>query len=57
VRLKANSVRLDITQELQRRLDELLGPGNVRRITSPPKPSAGGGNGGGRGNFRAARKG
>jgi DNA polymerase-3 subunit alpha len=57
VRLKANSVRLDITHELQRRLDELLGPGNVRRITSPPKPSAGGGNGGGRGNFRAARKG
>ncbi|MFM7070182.1 MAG: DNA polymerase III subunit alpha [Planctomycetota bacterium] len=57
VRLKANSVRLDITQELQRRLDELLGPGNVRRITSPPKPSSNGGNGGGRGNFRAARKG
>jgi hypothetical protein len=56
VRLKANSVRLDITQELQRRLDELLGPGNVRRITSPPKPSSSGGNAGGRGNFpRPAR--
>jgi DNA polymerase-3 subunit alpha len=58
VRLKANSVRLDINPELQRRLDELLGPGNVRRITAPPKPSSGGGgNGGGRGNFRSARKG
>ncbi|MEY4177119.1 MAG: polymerase subunit alpha [Planctomycetota bacterium] len=57
VRLKANSVRLDITAELQRRLDELLGPGNVRRITAPPKPSSNSGNGGGRGNFRSARKG
>lgn len=58
VRLKSNRVRLDITPELQRRLDELLGPGNFRRLTTPPKPNANGGNGGGggRGNFRSARK-
>ena len=58
VRLKSNRVRLDITPELQRRLDELLGPGNFRRLTTPPKPNANGGNGGGggRGHFRSARQ-
>jgi len=40
VRLKSNRLRLDDTPELQRRLDDLLGPGHFRRITAPPKPSA-----------------
>jgi DNA polymerase-3 subunit alpha len=57
VRLKSNRMRLDITPELQRRLDELLGPGNFRRLTSPPKPnSGGGGQDRGKRDFRSARK-
>ena len=39
VRLKSNRLRLEITKELEQRIDDLLGPGNYRRITSPPKPS------------------
>ena len=50
VKMKVPSVRLDITPELQARLDDLLGAGNFRRITSPPKPAAPGA--GGRGQFR-----
>ncbi|HND51395.1 MAG TPA: DNA polymerase III subunit alpha [Pirellulaceae bacterium] len=50
VRLKSNRIRLDITAELQQRLEDLLGPGNFRRITTPPKPNQN--PSGGRGNFR-----
>jgi DNA polymerase-3 subunit alpha len=50
VRMKVPGVRLEISAELQARLDDLLGAGNFRRITSPPKPSAPGSNG--RGQFR-----
>ncbi len=42
VRLKSNKLRLEITPELQQRIDDLLGPGNFRRITAPPKPSKSG---------------
>ena len=37
VRLKSNKLRLEITNELQQRIDDLLGPGNLRRITAAPK--------------------
>ncbi|MFO0901896.1 MAG: DNA polymerase III subunit alpha [Pirellulales bacterium] len=56
VKLRSNRVRLDVTPELQRRLDELLGPGNLRRITTPPKPNPNAANQGGRGNFKSAKK-
>ena len=54
VRMKARQ-RIDITPELQRRMDDLLGPGNFRRITTPPKPSSGSQNGG-RGAQRAGAR-
>jgi DNA polymerase-3 subunit alpha len=44
--LKSHKVRLDVTRELRQRLDDLLGPGNLQLLTTPPKPTA---NGNGRG--------
>jgi DNA polymerase III subunit alpha len=40
VYLKSNRARLDITPELVRRVDDLLGPGRIQRITAQPPPSA-----------------
>lgn len=52
VKMKSNRMKVEITPELRNRLDDLLGPGHLRMITSPPKPSAGGN---GRGNGRRGR--
>jgi DNA polymerase-3 subunit alpha len=41
VHLKSHLMQVDVTQEMRKRLDELLGPGNVRLITT--KPVAGNG--------------
>ena len=54
VRLKSRRLRVDITPELWRRVDELLGPNRLRLITSrptlnAPKPRTGGRRHGGRG--------
>ena len=49
--LKSHRVKLDITRELQDRLDNLLGPGNLQLITTRPKPSQNG-NGQRRGGFQ-----
>ncbi|MBM4004136.1 MAG: DNA polymerase III subunit alpha [Planctomycetes bacterium] len=38
VRMKSTKLRLEITTEFQQRIDDLLGPGNIRRITQPPRP-------------------
>ena len=40
VYMKSHRVRIDVTNELRNRLDDLLGPGNFQLITSPPKPSS-----------------
>jgi DNA polymerase-3 subunit alpha len=40
VRLKSRRLRVDITPELRRRMDELLGPNHVRLITTKPAPAA-----------------
>ena len=40
VRLKSRRLRVDITPELRRRVDELLGPNHVRLITTKPAPAA-----------------
>ncbi|MBC8868065.1 MAG: DNA polymerase III subunit alpha [Planctomycetes bacterium] len=45
VRLKSNKVRVNITPELRDRVDDLLGPGSLRLIMSPPTPSGGKRNG------------
>jgi DNA polymerase-3 subunit alpha len=46
VYLKSHRTRLAVTRELRDRIDDLLGPGNLQLITTPPKPTAGaGGNG------------
>jgi DNA polymerase-3 subunit alpha len=41
VHLKSQRVRLEVNAELRSRLDEALGPGNVRLITSRPNGSTG----------------
>jgi len=46
--LRSHKVRLEVTRELQDRLDNLLGPGNLQLITTRPKPNA---NAQRRGNF------
>ncbi|MCY2995766.1 MAG: DNA polymerase III subunit alpha [Planctomycetota bacterium] len=38
VQLRSQRLKVDITPELRRRVDDLLGPGHLRLITSPPKP-------------------
>jgi DNA polymerase-3 subunit alpha len=46
VRLKSQNTSVDITPQLRTRIDDLLGPGNYRLLTEPPKPkppTAGGG--------------
>ncbi len=40
--LKSHKVRLEVSRELQDRLDGLLGAGNLQLITSRPKPNANG---------------
>ena len=40
--LKSHRVRLEVTPELQNRLDDLLGSGNLQLLTSRPRPAAGG---------------
>jgi len=42
VYLKSHRVRIDVTRELQDRIDSLLGPGNLQLLTSRPKPSSNG---------------
>jgi DNA polymerase-3 subunit alpha len=37
VHLKTNSVAVELNPELRTRLDDLLGPGNVKLLASPPK--------------------
>jgi DNA polymerase-3 subunit alpha len=39
VTLRSHRVQLDVTAELRRRLDDLLGSGSYRLITTPPKPN------------------
>ena len=39
VYMKSAKMRIALDQEMRRRIDDLLGPGNVRAITAPPKPS------------------
>ncbi|MBC7855020.1 MAG: DNA polymerase III subunit alpha, partial [Pirellulaceae bacterium] len=39
--LKAHAAKISITRELRERLDDLLGPGNLQLITTPPKPAHG----------------
>jgi DNA polymerase-3 subunit alpha len=41
VQVKANRLRVDITPELRARVDDLLGPGHMRLITSPLAPGNG----------------
>jgi DNA polymerase-3 subunit alpha len=43
--LKSHRIKLDVKSELQTRLDDLLGPGNLQLLTTRPKPSANNGNG------------
>jgi DNA polymerase III subunit alpha len=51
--LKSHKVRLDVTRELRQRLDDVLGPGNLQLLTTPPKPSTDrNGNGRGRPPFQ-----
>jgi DNA polymerase-3 subunit alpha len=38
--LKANSLRIQVCQELRDRIENLLGPGSLQLITSAPTPSA-----------------
>jgi DNA polymerase-3 subunit alpha len=40
VELRVNRFKLSITKELESRLQDLLGPGHLRLLKSPPKPSA-----------------
>ncbi len=38
VHLRSQRLRIEVTAELRSRLDDLLGPGNYRLLTNPPKP-------------------
>ena len=42
VYMTAGRPRLEITSELKTRLEDLLGPGNLRLLTAPPKPTVNG---------------
>jgi DNA polymerase-3 subunit alpha len=42
--LKSHKVKLAVTRELQDRLDDLLGPGNLQLLTTKPRPSSSNGN-------------
>ena len=37
--LKSAGMRIDLNAEMRQRVDALLGPGNVRLVAAPPKPS------------------
>jgi DNA polymerase-3 subunit alpha len=39
VHLKANDLRVELNPEMQRRIDDLLGPGNLRVRTAPSAPA------------------
>jgi DNA polymerase III subunit alpha len=45
VACKSDSMRLAVNPEMQSRVDQLLGPGNLRLLTSAPTASGGRGNG------------
>jgi DNA polymerase III subunit alpha len=42
VQLKSRRMKIDIQPELRRRLDELLGPGQIKSLMSPPSVGGGG---------------
>lgn len=48
VYMKSEKLRVDLNPELRARIDDLLGPGNVKLLSAPPKPS---GNGNGKGQY------
>lgn len=48
VHLKSHRLQLEVNPELRQRIDDLLGPGHYQLMVSPPKPSNGNGNRGGR---------
>ena len=37
--LKSHRVRIEVSRDLQQRLDDLLGPGNLQLITTRPRPN------------------
>ncbi len=41
VQLKSQRVKIDINAELRRRIEDLLGPGHLRSVVSPPKTNGG----------------
>ena len=43
VHIRSHALQVDVAKELRSRIDDLLGPGNLRLITAPPKPSQGNG--------------
>lgn len=43
VHLKSHNTRLNVNDEMRRRVDDLLGPGYFQLIMSPPKPANGNG--------------
>ena len=47
--LESQKIRVDVTSELRDRVDQLLGPGNLKIITAAPRPN---GNGNGNGHSR-----
>jgi DNA polymerase-3 subunit alpha len=49
VHLKSHGVQVEVTLELRQRIDQLLGPGNLRLITNKPTVSNGNGKRGRRG--------
>jgi DNA polymerase III subunit alpha len=53
VLLKSHRVKLDITPDLQQRLDDMLGKGNLQLLTARPRPNQNG-NGQRRGSFQRA---
>jgi DNA polymerase-3 subunit alpha len=55
VYMTAQRPRVEITSELRSRLEDLLGPGNLRLITTPPKPAGAGGRRFGQGQYQRAR--
>ncbi|HTQ39254.1 MAG TPA: DNA polymerase III subunit alpha [Pirellulales bacterium] len=42
LQLKSDSLRVEVNAELRQRIEQLLGPGNVRVLTAPPRPSSAG---------------
>jgi DNA polymerase-3 subunit alpha len=40
VHLRSHRTRLEVNREVRARLDDLLGPGNIQLLTTPPKPAA-----------------